>query len=182
VLKKVAAVLIAAGLVLPYGCEIRPITQLWSAEAASVFLFGLPVLGAAAYVLHVLLPPIARFHERYGASIHGILRAVIFILFGGYIHKLLVDPPDGPRGWIAVVATAVVCAGLLLFNQGRGTKAQRLPLLLMVMTSFFQVIWFVTFVGDGLQYGGWIFSAGYAVAVWLEVKSLAALPKVTHGG
>ncbi|MGH7751717.1 MAG: hypothetical protein ACREN5_02785 [Gemmatimonadales bacterium] len=181
-LKKIAAVLIAAGLVLPYGCEIRPITQLWSQDTANIFLFGLPVLGAAAYALHVLLPPIAQFHERNGASIHGVLRALIFMLFGGFTLTVLSDAPDGARGWTALVATAVVCVILLLFNQGRGTKAQRLPLLLLVMTSFFQILWFVTFVGEGLQYGGWIFSAGYAVAVWLEVKGLAATPKVMHGG
>src|SRR5438034_5135359 len=74
-LKKLAAVLLLAGLGLPYGCDARPITVLWTSwsDPGTLFALGIPVLAALAYGLHSLLPPLARFHERHGAGLHGIL-------------------------------------------------------------------------------------------------------------
>ena len=84
-LKKLAAALLLVGLVLPYGCDARPIAVLWSSgdDLALLFTVGVPVLAAIAYGLHALLPALARFHERHGAGLHGIFRAVFFLQFQG---------------------------------------------------------------------------------------------------
>ena len=68
-LKKIGAALLAAGLVLPYGCDVRPITGVWS-DLPMVLLIGVPLLMAVAYILHTFIPPLARFHERIGPARH----------------------------------------------------------------------------------------------------------------
>src|SRR2546427_13234437 len=95
-LKKLAAVLLLVGLALPYGCDARPITVLWSSwdDLALLFTVGVPVLAAIAYGLHALLPALARFHERHGAGLHGIFRAVFFLLAGAYLMRGLQGKDD----------------------------------------------------------------------------------------
>ena len=74
-LKKLAAVVLLVGLVLPYSCDTRPITGSWEG-AHRILMFGVPVLVTIAYALHQLWPALARFHERNGAALHGAFRAL----------------------------------------------------------------------------------------------------------
>jgi len=181
-LKKLAAVLLLAGLALPYGCDARPITILWTGwdDLAMMFAVGIPVLAAAAYGLHVLVSPLARFHERHGAGLHGIFRAVFFLLAGGYLIRGLEAKEDDFPFWLIAL---LFCGGLLYWQQQRGTKAQRLPLLLLTIVGVPAVYYGTAFLGKGgLQYGGWVFTVGYVGAVVLEVLGLRRTTPVTHGG
>jgi len=181
-LKKLAAVLLLAGLVLPYGCDARPITVLWTSwsDPATLFAVGVPVLAALAYVLHSLFPPLARFHERYGAGLHGIFRAVFFLLAGAYLMRGLEGKDDDFPFWLIAL---LFSGGLLYWQQQRGTKAQRLPLLLLTIVGVPAVYYGTAFLDKGgLQYGGWVFTVGYVAAVAAEVLGLRGTQPVTHGG
>src|SRR5436190_924403 len=83
-LKKIGAVLLAAGLVLPYSPGLRVITAVWD-NATVILLQGSTVLILIAYVLHAFVPPLARFHQRYGQALHGFFRMVFFVLAGGFL-------------------------------------------------------------------------------------------------
>lgn len=179
-LRKLGAALLVVGLCLPYGCDVRPITGVWSEPDLSSLFVGIPVLLLIAYALHAFLPAIARFHERHGPMLHGVFRAVYFVLLGGYV----MDAPDNDA-WPYLIAAAAVTGALLLWQQRRGTKAQRLPLLLLTAAGVPVVYYFAGFTfsdGDGLRIGGWILSAGYAVAVVAEVLTLRGAPPIQHGG
>jgi len=182
-LKKLAAVLLLAGLVLPYGCDARPITVLWTGwrDLAMLFVVGVPVLAVLAYGLHTLLPALARFHERHGAGLHGIFRAVFFLLAGAYLMRGL-EGKDDNFPWFWLIAL-LFCGGLLYWQQQRGTKTQRLPLLLLTIVGVPAVYYGTAFLTEGgLQYGGWVFTVGYVAAVVVEVLGLRRTAPVTHGG
>ena len=181
-LKKFAAVLLLAGLGLPYGCDARPITVLWTSwsDPGTLFALGIPVLAALAYGLHSLLPPLARFHERHGAGLHGILRAMFFLLAGAYLTSGLEGKGDDFPFWLIAL---LFSGGLLYWQQQRGTKAQRLPLLLLTIVGVPAVYYGTALLGKGgLQYGGWVFTVGYVAAVAAEVLGLRGTQPVTHGG
>jgi len=82
-----------------------------------------------------------------------------------------------------VLAALVITGGLLYWGQGRGTKAERLPLLVLIAGGVPTVAYFIeTLRAGALAYGGWVFTAGYALAVVGEVPGLRAAPKIAHGG
>lgn len=177
--KKIVAVVLLAGLVLPYSCGTTPILGSWSGALTTAML-GVPVLVTIAYALHQLLPALARFHHRHGAALHGLFRAICLVLFGVYLGASLGEDVEmGDR--IAVAITLVVAAGLLIWQQGRGTKAQRLPLLLLTIAGLGAVYAFAVFFGE-LAYGGWIVTAGWLLAVGAEVSGLQGAARVEHGG
>ena len=103
------------------------------------------------------------------------------MLLGVYIGVALGDDAER-RDQIATAATFVVAAGLLFWQQGRGTKAQRLPRLLLTIVGLAAVYAFADLVGDGLNYGGWVVTAGWLLAVFAEVSDLQGAPQVSHGG
>jgi hypothetical protein len=180
--RRAAAVLLLAGLVLPYSCDARPITVLWSSwdDLATLFTVGIPVLVALAYGLHRLVPALARFHERNGAALHGLFRAVFFLLAGAYLMRGLERRDKDFPSWLI---SLLFCGGLLVWQQQRGTKAQRLPLLLLTIVGLPALYYASALVPDGgMQYGGWVFTLGYVAAVAAEVVALRAAPPVTHGG
>ncbi len=180
-LKKIGAVLLAAGLVLPYSPGLRVITAVWD-NATVILLQGSTVLILIAYVLHAFVPPLARFHQRYGQALHGFFRMVFFVLAGAFFATA----SAGRAGWpvlLHVIVALAITGGLLYWEQGRGTKTERLPLLLLVCVGVPLIAYFLDTVHAGaLLYGGWVFTAGYAVAVVGEVLALKAAPKVAHGG
>src|SRR5216117_464003 len=110
-LKKIAAVLLLVGLVLPHSCGVRPVLGAWQGLATAI-MFGIPVLVTIAYVLHQLAPALARFHERHGAALHGFFRAVCFILLGVYLGAALGEDAE-PRSRIAVAVSFAVTSALL---------------------------------------------------------------------
>jgi len=180
-LKRLAAVLLLVGLCLPYGCDVRPITGVWE-DLETILMVGIPVLVTVAYALHVLLPPLARFHERNGAVLHGVFRATYLVLAGAYLYFALHKGGEHPEQFHAGVAI-VLTAAVLWWQQRRGTKAQRLPLLLLLIVGLPAVLYFLTELhSHDLKIGGWIFTAGYLLAVALEIRDLVGAPRVTPGG
>jgi hypothetical protein len=176
-LRKLAAALLAAGLVLPYSCDVRPVEVLWSPDSVETWVaLGIPVLVTLAYVLHNLVPPLARFHERHGALLHGLFRMVYFVLVGFYLNEAVSGEADA---WVFPVIAIVATGALLYWQQRRGTKAQRLPLLLLGILGL-AAIWqaLATLDSGHLQIGGWLYSAGYALAVAVEIRALSGAPPV----
>jgi hypothetical protein len=179
-LKKLVAVALLVGLALPHSCHTSPILGAWDGALWAV-MFGVPVLVTIAYALHQLLPTLARFHERHGAALHGFFRAICLVLFGVYFGALLGEDVE-TRDVVTMAISLAVAATLLLWQQGRGTKAQRLPLLLLTIAGLGAVYAFALFVGSGLEYGGWIVTTAWLLAVGAEVNGLSAAARVEHGG
>ncbi|MGH7700355.1 MAG: hypothetical protein ACREMJ_07550 [Gemmatimonadales bacterium] len=181
-LRKLAAAVLVVGLALPYGCDVRPVAVLWGGgdgPATSLFV-AVPVLLVLAYALHAFVPVIARFHERNGPALHGLFRAVYFMLAGGLLFMSLSDEPDA---WPVWGAALVATMALLYWQQQRGTKAARLPLLLLTIVGLATVFYFGSLVDTGdLRVGGWVLTAGWLGAVVEEVRRLRGAQKVTHGG
>ena len=180
-LKRIGAALVALGLFLPYSPDVRVIASVWH-NAAEVLFQGFPVLLAFVYVLHTFAPPLARFHQRHGQGLHGALRMVYFVLAGAYLATATAGRADWPAPG-PVIAALVVTGGLLYWGQGRGTKAERFPLLVLIAGGVPTIAYFIeTLRAGALAYGGWVFTAGYVLAAVGEVQGLRAAPKIAHGG
>jgi hypothetical protein len=178
-LKKLAAVLLGVGLCLPYSCDVRPISGVWGNLPGILFL-GLPVLAAVAYVLHTLIPSLAAFHERNGRALHGILRVLYFGLAGAYLAKALTKNADWP-GLLSVAAALVVTGMLLIWQQGRGTKATRVPLLFLLCAGVPMIAYAVELRTD-LGIGAGLVLAGWTLGVLGETQMLRVQPTIAHGG
>lgn len=180
-LKKLAALLLLVGLCLPYSCDVRPITGVWHGLPAILFL-GIPVLTTVIYVVHTLVPPLAAFHERNGALLHAAFRVVYFGLVGGYLAFAVTRRESWP-GPIETALALVVTGFLIVWQQRRGTKAARLPLLLLTAVGVPEVAYVIGFIRDGsLQMGGWVFTAGWVLAVLGEMETLSVAPIMAHSG
>ncbi len=180
-LKRLAAVLLLVGLCLPYSCDARPLTAVW-ADPETIVMVGIPVLVTVAYALHVLVPALARFHERHGAALHGIFRATYLVLAGAYLSFALHKGEEHADRFHAAIAIACTAA-VLWWQQRRGTKAQRLSLLLLVIVGLPEVLYFLSGIhSHDLKFGGWLFTVGYVVAVGLEARDLRQAPQVPSGG
>ncbi|HSD30995.1 MAG TPA: hypothetical protein VLB49_03730 [Gemmatimonadales bacterium] len=180
-LKRLGALTLAVGLCLPYGCDVRPITGVWQ-NVPTIVLLGVPVLATLIYVLHTLVPTLAAFHERHSRTLHAVFRVVYYALLGGFL-ALAVTKRDGWPGPIEVAAALVVTGVLAVWPQHRGTSAARLPLLLLTVVGVPEVAYLVGFLREGgVQLGGWVFTAGWVLAVLAEVQVLAASPPNPHGG
>jgi hypothetical protein len=174
-----AAALLAVGLVLPFGCGVRPLMGAWDNLETGIML-GVPVLVTIAYVLHTFVPALARFHERNGPALHGLFRVVYFVLAGMYLHDGIRGESDG---WVFQAAALGVTGAVLYWSQGRGTKAQRLPLLLLMVVGLPAITYFASGLdAGGLEVGGWVLTAGWVLGVGGEVNGLRATPPVSHGG
>src|SRR6059036_2303235 len=181
-LKKIGAVLLAVGLFLPYTPGNRIVSGLLQ-DAPTILFQGVPVLITIAYVLHNFVPPLAQFHQRQGQGLHGLFRVVFFVLAGAYFAMSLAKEHAGWPTHLHVIVALVVTGGLLYWGQGRGTKAERLPLLLLICAGVPVIAYFIeTLRAGALAYGGWVFTAGYVLAVVGEVQGLRAAPKIAHGG
>jgi hypothetical protein len=181
-LKKIGAVVLVVGLFLPYSPGIRIIATVW--QDASLILFkAVPALITIAYVLHTFVPPLAQFHQKRGQGLHGLFRVVFFVLAGAYLAIALSKARGGWPGPGPTVIALAITGGLLYWGLGRGTKAERLPLLLLTCAGVPTIAYFIdTLRLGGLAYGGWVFTVGYVVAAAAEVQGLRAAPKISHGG
>jgi uncharacterized membrane protein YqaE (UPF0057 family) len=178
-LRKFAAVILAVGLCLPYSCDVRPITGAW--ESLPVVLFvGLPVLAVVAYVLHNFVPPLAAFHERHGRGLHAMLRLLYFVVAGAYLANAVTKNADWP-GLIAVAGALVVTGVILIWQQGRGTKATRVPLLLLLCAGVPAIAYAVALRAD-LKIGAGVFLGGWLLGVFAEIQVLKVQPAIAHGG
>jgi hypothetical protein len=177
--KKLAAALLLVGLVLPYSCGVAPLVGVWD-DVESALMVGIPVIMAVAFALHTVVPALARFHERNGPALHGLLRVIYLVLAGMYAHAALKTEEDAWPFWVAAL---VVTGSVLYWSQGRGTKAQRLPLLLLAIAGLPTVAYFASGIpSGGLEVGAWVFTAGWLLAVGAEVNGLRGKPQVSHGG
>jgi len=178
-LKKVAAGLLLVGLALPYSCGTRPIAGAWD-DLPTVMMLGIPVLLAVVYALVALLPAFARFQERHGRTLHALGRAVFLALWGAYLYAGLKGESDGPLVWLTPL---VVTGALLVWQQQRGTKTERLQLLRLTIVGLPTVMYLVSgLVSGGLQIGAWIVTAGWVVGVAAEVETLSGAARVEHSG
>lgn len=178
-LRKLAAALVLAGLCLPYACDVRPVAGVWD-SAAHVGLLGVPVLAALLYVLGELVPPFAGALERHGPAAHGVLRAVFLLLASAYLVSAIQGEAGAPQR-LGTAAALLVTGGLLVWQQGRGTKGQRVPLLLLAILGI-PVVQLPVVLEFDLKTGGWLVTAGWALAVLEEMRLLRATPPIVHGG
>lgn len=177
--KKFAAALLVAGLCLPYSCDVRPITGVWGSLLGILFL-GIPVLCVVAYAMHNFIPPLAAFHERHGRWVHALLRVLYFGLAGAYLAYALMKNTDWP-GLLPVAAALVVTGGLLIWQQGRGTKAARVPLLLLLCAGVPGIAYLIELRTD-LKIGAWVFLVGWVLGVFAEMYVLKVQPTIAHDG
>jgi hypothetical protein len=180
-LKRLAAILLLVGLCLPYGCDVRPITGVWH-DLPSILFLGIPVIATLVYVLHTLVPPLAAFHDRNAAVLHAIFRVIYFGLVGGYLAFAVKHRDDTP-GLIDTAIALVVTGLLIVWQERRGTKAARLPLLLLTTVGVAEVAYLAALLpGGDLRIGAWIFTAGWVLGVVAEMQTLAAAPIIAHSG
>src|SRR5207302_341162 len=60
---------------------------------------------------------------------------------------------------------------------------QGFPVLLLIAGGMPTIAYFIeTLRAGALAYGGWVFTAGYVLALAGEVQGLRAAPKIAHGG
>ena len=174
--------LLAVGPWLPGSFGVRPVTFLVQ-DASGFVTVGIPILFAFAYAATTLAPPLARRAARDGRALHGVLRAVFFIFVGLSLGAALADPGHtSASDWAARVLAVVLGAGLVYWTQGRGTKAQRVPLLLLAIFGLAAVAVLWNFPLREWQYGAWTLLAGYIAAVVSEVAVLRPAPTFAHGG
>jgi hypothetical protein len=179
--RKLAALALLVGLCLPYACTVRPITGVWH-DFPSILFVGMPVIAALIYGLHTLLPLLARFHDRHARTLYAVFRIVYFGLAGGYLAFAVTKRQNWP-GPIETAVALVVTGVLFVWQQDRGTRSVRLPLLLLTVVGVPAVAFLVGFLRSGdLQIGGWVLTAGWALAVVAEMQVLSAAPVVAHGG
>src|SRR3989475_8387285 len=181
-LKKIGAVLLAVGLFLPYTPGNRIVTGLFQ-DIPTILFQGVPVLITIAYVLHRFVPPLAQFHQRYGQGLHGLFRVVFFVLAGAYLAMSLAKEHAGWPAHFHVIVALVVTGGLLYWGQGRGTKADRLPLLLLICGGVPTIAYFIeTLRAGALAYGGWVVTAGCPVGGAGAGAGFGAGPRTAPGG
>jgi hypothetical protein len=179
-LKKFAALILAVGLCLPYGCDVRPITGVWH-DVPTILFLGLPVLASVAYVLHTLVPALAAFHERHARFLHLLLRGIYFLMAGGYLAFAVTKRENWP-GLLAAASALVITGGSFTWQQGRGTRATRLPLLLLLCAGVPEIAFLVEFLkSGGLQVGGWVYTAGWLLAMFGETQILKVQPPSAAG-
>lgn len=178
-LKKLAAVLLVVGLSLPYSCDVRPITGVWGNVQGIVFL-GIPVLCVLAYALDTVVPPLAAFRERHGRVLYAIIRVVYLGLAGAYLAYALMKNTEWP-GLVAVAAALAVTGGLLIWQQGRGTKATRVALLLLLCAGVPAIAYLVE-LRDDLKLGAWLVTAGWGLGVFAELLILRVQPTIANSG
>ncbi len=144
---------------------------------------GIPILLAFAYAVTTLVLPLARWVARDGRALHGILRATFFIFVGLSLGTALADPGHtSAPGWAARVLALALGAGLVYWAQGRATKAQRVPLLLLAIFGLAAVAVLWNFPLREWQSGAWTMLVGYVAALGSEVAVLRPAPTIAHGG
>ena len=177
--RKLAAALVLVGLCLPYACDVRPLTGVWG-SAVNAGMLGIPVLAALLYVLSELLPPVAAALDRHGPAVHGVLRAVFLVLAGAFLVSAI-QGGSGASQRLGTAAALLGTGGLLAWQQGRGTKAQRVPLLLLAILGI-PLIEVPVVLHLNLKTGGWLITAGWGLAVLEEMRLLRAAPPIVQGG
>lgn len=171
-LKKLGAALMLAGLLLPYSCEVRPVTALWNAGSIDdILTISIPVFAAVVYILHALAPPLARFHERHAVALSGLFAVLTVAVTGAFVYDAITGDSDE---WMFAIAGVVVVVPLLYWARRRGTIVDRLPLLMLAPVGIAALSFFTSLLDTGdVKVGGWLATAGYVLATVGEVTSAA---------
>jgi hypothetical protein len=144
---------------------------------------GIPILLAFAYAATTLVPPLARRVAHAGRALHGILRATFFIFVGLSLGAALADPGHtSASAWAARALAVGLGLGLVYWTQGRGTKAQRVPILLLAVFGLAAVAVLWNFPVREWQAGAWVMLVGYVAALASEVAELRPTPTFAHAG
>ena len=144
---------------------------------------GIPILLAFAYAVTTLVRPLARHVAHEGRALHGVLRATFFIFVGLSLGAALADPGHtSASAWAARLLAVVLGVGLVYWTQGRGAKAQRIPLLLLAIFGLAAVAVLWNFPLPEWQAGAWIMLVGYVAALASEVAVLRPAPTFAHAG
>jgi uncharacterized protein (DUF983 family) len=178
-LLKLAAAVVLTGLCLPYAGDVRPVAGIWGSPASAALL-GVPMLAAVLYVFRELVPPVARAFDGHGPAAHGVLR-VTFIVLAATVLLKAIQADATPSQRLGIAVALLLAGGVLAWQQGRGTTAQRVPLLLLAIVGI-PVVGLAVVRQFELQPGGWILTGGWALAVLEEMRLLRATPAIGHGG
>ncbi|OGP85267.1 MAG: hypothetical protein A2Y95_11900 [Deltaproteobacteria bacterium RBG_13_65_10] len=173
-LRKLAAVVLLVGLCTPYSCDVRPISVLYptpSPDPWGLFSLGVPVLAALWYALATLVPALARRFKRGGDTFPRALCVLATVLIGFYVVSQATDSTGRFSDWLALGVAALWSVTLALWALRRASAAARIPLLLLAIVGL--PVLFLFHPPSALQYGGWILTAGYLLAVLAEVRDLA---------
>ncbi len=167
-LRRLAAVLLLIGLVTPYSCDVRPITTLWG-EWVGVLVAGIPVLCLLIYALQALVRLVAAFMLARRRIFQPLFLAVLLLVTVVWITgQIQEDTQYAPV--LAVLAGSLLWSGTLFaLTLRRGRRANPFPLLLLA-TAAIPVINYFYWEYDRLKYGAWILTAGYALAVFEEMR------------
>jgi hypothetical protein len=178
-LRKTAAVLLLIGLCTPHSCDVRPIEQLVPrSDPWGMILLGIPVLAALVYVAFALLPPVGRWIRAHGAAVRGIASGLFHLVALGYLVMEYLDSRGRANvdadAWAFLVLALVWSSGLIFWSRRRGEKADQAPLVLLALVGL--PVLFFFWPPSALEYGGWILTTGYLLAVLAEMRELLLLP------
>jgi hypothetical protein len=139
-----------------------------------------------SYILHELVPPLGRFHQRNAAALEITLLLLYFVVAGAFVYGA-VRSNAFDEGLFNVVGV-VVTLPLLLWALRRGTSADRLPLLMLAVIGTAGVTFFLSGLDTGdLKVGAWVGTAGWLLATILKIaesRGSASVPErppsITH--
>lgn len=177
-LRKLAAAVVVLGLCLPYACDVRPIVGVWD-DVPTAMMLGVPLIAAFVYALQEFLPAVAAAIERRGPATLAVLRVVYLLLAAAYLVSA-VQQSASTEDRLSVAAAILVTGVILVWQRGRGTTAQRVPLHLLAILGL-AVVDVLVGVQFDVQLGGWLVTGGWALALLLEMRLLAAMPSRPSG-
>lgn len=168
-IRKLAAVLLLAGILTPYSCDVRPVTMLWG-EQISRLLVGVPVLCIILYALQALLDPLSRMLRRAPAFLNLLLLTIFFVLALGWILNSLSEGEADIPAWASLAGAILWCVALIAWSLRTRPAPERFPLLLLANIGIPVIIYFV-WEYSNLRYGAWLLTAGYLLAVLEEARA-----------
>jgi len=174
-LRKLAAVVVLVGLCLPYACDSRAITSVWGTVPDAV-MFGIPVLAAVCYGVLRLVPAVTMGVGRVGPPLFALLRVLYILLAGAYLLSAVRQAASATER-VGVALALLVTGVVLVWQGGKGTTAQRVPLLLLAILGL-AVVDLLVLTQLELQAGGWLVTAGWILAVLEEGRLLRAMPRL----
>lgn len=174
-LRKLAAAVVLVGLCLPYACDSRAITSVWE-TVPDVAMFGVPVLAAVFYGALRLLPPVTRGVDRAGPALFMSLRGLYVLLAAAYLVGAIRQTATATER-LGVALALLVTGVALVWQRGKGTTAQRVPLVLLAILGL-PIVDVLVLTELELQTGGWLVTAGWILAVLEEGRLLHAMPRV----
>lgn len=177
-LQRLGAALLLIGLVLPFAFGARPVVAGWVDWESAVGI-GLPVVLAVVYAAVRLVPPLLGALEARGAAVHGAMRFILFMLMGFWVNELIED--DETRGRLGTAFSLVVVASVVWWQQRRGTKAQRVPLLVLCCVAIPAVAYY-TALFPNVHIGASVVVGGLALAAAGEAAMLRGAPRVPAAG